>query len=136
MANEIDAVSKSYESQTGDPIEALKLIDFGIEPFGALDAITREQMGYDVQNMGQEIGNTVLFITHSIDEAVFLADRVLVRSSAASTSTSTGRAAATPIPTPNTPNTPAKSATSSNNRASCRPVRRFGLTPRLGDKDP
>ena len=50
------------------------------EPFGALDALTREQMGYDVQNMWQEIGNTVLFITHSIAEAVFLADRVLVMS--------------------------------------------------------
>ena len=50
------------------------------EPFGALDALTREQMGYDVLNMWQDIGNTVLFITHSIDEAVFLADRVLVMS--------------------------------------------------------
>ena len=50
------------------------------EPFGALDALTREQMGYDVQKMWQEIRNTVLFITHSIDEAVFLADRVLVMS--------------------------------------------------------
>lgn len=50
------------------------------EPFGALDALTREQMGFDVQNMWQEIRNTVLFITHSIDEAVFLADRVVVMS--------------------------------------------------------
>jgi NitT/TauT family transport system ATP-binding protein len=50
------------------------------EPFGALDALTREQMGYDVLKMWRDIGNTVLFITHSIDEAVFLADRVLVMS--------------------------------------------------------
>ena len=50
------------------------------EPFGALDALTREQMGYDVLNMWQDIGNTVLFITHSIDEAVFLSDRVLIMS--------------------------------------------------------
>jgi len=42
--------------------------------------MTREQMGYDVQSMWQEIRNTVLFITHSIAEAVFLADRVLVMS--------------------------------------------------------
>ncbi len=50
------------------------------EPFGALDALTREQMGFDVLKMWQDIGNTVLFITHSIDEAVFLADRVLFMS--------------------------------------------------------
>ena len=50
------------------------------EPFGALDALTREQMGFDVLKMWDDIGNTVLFITHSIDEAVFLADRVLVLS--------------------------------------------------------
>ena len=51
------------------------------EPFGALDALTREQMGYDLVDMWRDIGNTVLFITHSIEEAVFLADRVLVMSS-------------------------------------------------------
>ena len=50
------------------------------EPFGALDALTREQMIMDLQAMWRAVGNTVLFITHSIDEAVFLADRVLVMS--------------------------------------------------------
>ena len=50
------------------------------EPFGALDALTREQMIMDLQAVWLEIGNTVLFITHGIDEAVFLADRVLVMS--------------------------------------------------------
>jgi NitT/TauT family transport system ATP-binding protein len=50
------------------------------EPFGALDALTREQMIMDLQAMWSRIGNTVLFITHGIDEAVFLADRVLVMS--------------------------------------------------------
>jgi len=50
------------------------------EPFGALDALTREQMIMDLQAMWRSVGNTVVFITHSIDEAVFLADRVLVMS--------------------------------------------------------
>ncbi|MFC0220078.1 NitT/TauT family transport system ATP-binding protein [Pseudochelatococcus lubricantis] len=50
------------------------------EPFGALDALTREQMIMDLQEMWTRLGNTVLFITHGIDEAVFLADRVLVMS--------------------------------------------------------
>ena len=50
------------------------------EPFGALDALTREQMIMDLQSMWRAVNNTVLFITHSIDEAIFLADRVLVMS--------------------------------------------------------
>ena len=50
------------------------------EPFGALDALTREQMIIDLQTMWLSVRNTVIFITHSIDEAVFLADRVIVMS--------------------------------------------------------
>ena len=50
------------------------------EPFGALDALTREQMRLDLEALWMETGKTVLFITHSIDEAVLLADRVLVMS--------------------------------------------------------
>lgn len=50
------------------------------EPFGALDALTREQMNTDLQRLWVNLGNTVVFITHSIDEAVFLSDRVLVMS--------------------------------------------------------
>ena len=50
------------------------------EPFGALDALTREQMIMDLQALWLNLGNTVLFITHDIEEAVFLADRVLVMS--------------------------------------------------------
>jgi NitT/TauT family transport system ATP-binding protein len=50
------------------------------EPFGALDALTREQMIVDLQAVWSRIGNTVLFITHGIEEAVFLGDRVLVMS--------------------------------------------------------
>jgi NitT/TauT family transport system ATP-binding protein len=50
------------------------------EPFGALDAITRDQMGLDFHQLSREEGKTVLFITHSISEAVFLSSRVIVMS--------------------------------------------------------
>ncbi|MFN0300750.1 MAG: ABC transporter ATP-binding protein [Burkholderiales bacterium] len=50
------------------------------EPFGALDALTREQMRIDLEALWMQSRKTVLFITHSIDEAVLLADRVLVMS--------------------------------------------------------
>jgi NitT/TauT family transport system ATP-binding protein len=50
------------------------------EPFGALDALTREQMTLDLQALWMRRKKSVLFITHSIPEAVFLSDRVLVMS--------------------------------------------------------
>ena len=50
------------------------------EPFGALDALTREQMRVDLEALWLETKKTVVFITHSIDEAVLLADRVVVMS--------------------------------------------------------
>ena len=50
------------------------------EPFGALDALTREQMRLDLEALGLATHKTVMFITHSIDEAVLLADRVVVMS--------------------------------------------------------
>ncbi len=48
------------------------------EPFGALDALTRDQLVLDLQRLWNEARMTVLFITHSVAEAVFLSDRVIV----------------------------------------------------------
>jgi len=50
------------------------------EPFGALDALTREQMRIDLEALWLKSQKTVLFVTHGIDEAVLLADRVVVMS--------------------------------------------------------
>lgn len=50
------------------------------EPFGALDAFTREEMNVLVEEIWTETRTTIVFITHSIEEALFLADKVVVMS--------------------------------------------------------
>jgi NitT/TauT family transport system ATP-binding protein len=50
------------------------------EPFSALDALTREELSTELQRLHMDLGATTVFVTHSIDEAVLLADRVVVLS--------------------------------------------------------
>jgi NitT/TauT family transport system ATP-binding protein len=57
------------------------------EPFGALDSLTRETMQHELQQICDELRTTVVFVTHSVEEAVYLADRVVVMGGGASTGT-------------------------------------------------
>jgi nitrate/nitrite transport system ATP-binding protein len=48
------------------------------EPFGALDALTRAHLQDSVMQIHEKLGNTVLMITHDVDEAVLLSDRIVM----------------------------------------------------------
>jgi len=50
------------------------------EPFGALDALTRDQMNLDLQDIWSRSGKTAILVTHSIAEAIFLSDRIVLMS--------------------------------------------------------
>jgi len=50
------------------------------EPFGALDAQTKERMQAELQKLWQVTGKTAIFVTHDLEEAIFLADRIVVLS--------------------------------------------------------
>ncbi|MFC7672461.1 ABC transporter ATP-binding protein [Mycolicibacterium sp. GCM10028919] len=52
------------------------------EPFGPLDALTRREIGRDFLRLWEELRTTVLFVTHDVDEALLLADRIVVMSPA------------------------------------------------------
>jgi NitT/TauT family transport system ATP-binding protein len=67
--------------QRGSIVRALSLrpqVLLMDEPFGALDAFTREEMNRLVEEIWLETRTTIVFITHSIEEAIFLSDRVIV----------------------------------------------------------
>jgi NitT/TauT family transport system ATP-binding protein len=75
------------------------------EPFGALDELTRDRMNRELLRLWEARTLTIVFVTHSIEEAVFLSDRVVVmrRGRAASTGSSIVRIVDVDLPRPRAP---------------------------------
>ena len=80
------------------------------EPFGALDAITRAALQDELLSLWRRTGKTILFVTHDIDEAIYLADRIIVHRRIARAGAGNLRDAGAP--------------------ASCAPIRALGGSPR------
>ena len=99
------------------------------EPFAALDAMTREHMSDELQDMWRQSGKSVLFITHSIPEAVYLADRVVVLSERPGTVVD---AIDVPLPRPRTIAT----LGSAEFNAICNRLRLFFRTPDASQGEP
>ena len=71
------------------------------EPFGALDAMTRQHLQDEVAGLVEELGTTVLFITHDLEEAIYLGDRVIaLRANPGHGQSSLARSIAIDIPRP------------------------------------
>jgi nitrate/nitrite transport system ATP-binding protein len=68
------------------------------EPFGALDALTRAQLQDSLAELHAELGNTVIMVTHDVDEAVLLSDRVVCLSNGPAASV--GEIIDVPLPRP------------------------------------
>src|ERR1700757_2187433 len=68
------------QQRVGVPRASMRepILIFMDEPFGALDAQTREQLQEDFLKIWSQSGATVIFVTHSIDEALILSDRIFV----------------------------------------------------------
>src|SRR4029453_4549349 len=60
------------------PLKKREKVSLGAEPFGALDAQTRETMQGELLDIHARPGKTILFVTHDLDEAVLIADRIVL----------------------------------------------------------
>ena len=87
------------------------------EPFGAIDPITRERLQNDFLRLHREIRKTVVFVTHDIDEAIKMGDRIACCARAACSPSTTRRRRSSPRPpTSSWPSSSAPTAASSGSR--------------------